>query len=167
MCLAHSYAAGGVRGYGSPTSAAELQRLRGLGATWISLTPFGFQESLSATQVRGLYGERSDARWQSSGETDARLVAEIRAAHALGLKVLLKPHLWVGRGAWRAEIDPGSAAGWEAWKASYAAFHRHCAEVARAEGVARHAIGPGRRAGARRVPAWWRGRGCFWMTRFR
>ncbi|MEO0325531.1 MAG: hypothetical protein AAF447_21415 [Myxococcota bacterium] len=155
LCLAHSYAGGGARGYGSASSAAELRRLRDLGATWVSLTPFGYQDRLDATRVRGLY-ERGSGRWESAGETDERLVGEIRAAHGLGLKVLLKPHLWVGRGAWRAEIDPGTTEGWRRWQASYGAFLQHYAELASREGVALLAVGTELRSSALRFPDWWR-----------
>ncbi|MEM1413868.1 MAG: hypothetical protein AAGH15_03165 [Myxococcota bacterium] len=155
VCVAHSYGGGGARGYGSASSRAELRRLRDLGTTWVSLTPFGYQRSLSDTRVRGLF-ERAEGRWEAAGETDARLVREIHAAHELGLKLLLKPHLWVSGGAWRAEIDPGSEAGWESWRASYRRFLLHYAALAERESVALLAVGTELRSSATRFPEWWR-----------
>jgi len=40
------------------------------------------------------------------------------------------PQLWVESGQWRAEIDPRTDAGWDAWTKSYGAFVRGWAEVA-------------------------------------
>jgi hypothetical protein len=56
-------------------------------------------------------------------------------AHARGLSVMLVPHLWVESGGWRAEIEPGSDAGWEAWTKSYGAWVKTWARLAEEERV--------------------------------
>ena len=128
MSVAHNYQQGGERGYGSPTSHATLVELKGLGVNWISLTPFGFMRGKSADQIQLATRARE-------GERDDRMKVDIAAAHALGLKVMLKPHLWIHHGVWCGEINPGSPIRWENWKQSYRQFILHYAEFSQATGV--------------------------------
>jgi hypothetical protein len=85
---------------------------------WISVTPFGWQENLASTAIES----NGEAGYWS--ESDSGVVELARMAHAHGLRVVLKPHLWVtgGGAAKLAELDPGSEAGWRAWFSSYRAF---------------------------------------------
>ena len=50
-----------------------------------------------------------------SAVTDQQLVAGIRAARALGLQVVLKPHIWVEDSHWQGEIHMSSPADWARW----------------------------------------------------
>ena len=95
-----------------------------MGATWVSLTPFGRTWDLKPTGV--------DLTFEVPFEENRRdVLTAIRQAHARGLKVLLVPHLWVESGEWRALIDPGDDAAWARWAASYRAFILTWADVAR------------------------------------
>lgn len=134
MSVAHAWQNGGSRGYGTPTSEATLEELSRLGVNWISLTPFGFSRTLSDTTIRS-------SAALNHAESAARVRAEIQAAHARGLRVLLKPHLWIGTGAWCGTINPGSEDGWRAWEASYQDFIVGWAELAEASGVELFAVG--------------------------
>lgn len=112
------------RGYGSEAYGRALDEAVQMGATWVSLTPFGRVESLRSSQV--------SLQFEAPFEENRRAVARgIEMAHERGLKVLLVPHLWVEAGGWRAELDPGSDAGWRAWAESYGHFLLTWAEVAR------------------------------------
>ena len=137
VSLAHNYQGGGARGYGSPTSAASLAELRALGATWVSLTPFGFADGLDASDVHGAH--ESPPQMPAGGETDARLRAEIRAARGLGLRVLLKPHVWIRGGAFRGDLRPRG--GVDAFLASHERFVLHYATLAEETGVDALVIG--------------------------
>ena len=101
--------------YGSPASEASLRKLHELGVNWISIMPFGFQRSEPNVRVGGY-------------EDDDSLRGATRQAHALGMKALLKPHVWardeVAMERWTDEQ-------WQAWFASYEAFITHYAELAR------------------------------------
>lgn len=118
-----------------PVEATDLAPLRDLGVSWISQTPFGWAPSLTSTEVR-FSGDRG--MW---GETDAGLAKTAVAARALGIKTLLKPHLWVRHGAWQGDIAFSTDAEWAAWFASYEAFIVHYAELAEASGVDALAVG--------------------------
>lgn len=149
VCYAHNYQHGGMRGYGSETSRRSLEELRALGVEWVSLTPFGFMNALSATTVH-------HAGDHEAAETDARMQAEIAAAHAMGLRVQLKPHVWIRGGGWRGQIDPGSDDGWAAWFDSYAEWIVGYAAMAEALGVAALAVGVELGSSTRRFPERWR-----------
>ena len=99
LSLAHDYQLGRTRGYGSATSAETLGELVNVGVEWVSLTPFGFMRSLNEPPVRFI-GD------YPRGETDARMRGVIRQAKERGLKILLKLHLWIARGEWRALKSP-------------------------------------------------------------
>lgn len=127
VCYAHDWSDRGARGYGTESDAAQLRRLRDLGATWVSVTPFGFLPSATATAVRGAYDRRG-------AETDAALATTIARAKALGLRVLLKPHLWV-RGSWPGALRPPGAAGEEALMRTWSALALHYADLAARAGA--------------------------------
>ena len=131
VCYAHSMAGG--RGYGSPDSEASLRALAGLGVTWVSLTPFGFQRTEKDTVIR----------WSGSriAETDERVAGAAAQARRAGMKVMLKPHLWLRPPQWPGSIDPGTDAGWVAWFASYREFILHYARLAETERMDAFCIG--------------------------
>ncbi|HMJ10191.1 MAG TPA: hypothetical protein VK524_02240, partial [Polyangiaceae bacterium] len=55
--------------------------------------------------------------------------------------VMLVPHLWVERGGWRGEIEPGDDAAWDRWARAYRAFLLTWTEVARESGVEMLSVG--------------------------
>lgn len=134
VCVAHNYQNHGRSGYGTAASAHTLKELHALGVDWISLTPFGFTPNLTSTEVRhiGDYAE---------GETDERIVREVRESRRLGLSVLLKPQLWVSGGQWRGELSPKSGDGWSEWFDNYARWILRYAELAEANDIEILAVG--------------------------
>ena len=101
--------------YGSPASEESLKRLRELGVNWISIMPFGFQRSEPAVRMGGY-------------EDDDSLRGATRQAHALGIKVMLKPHVWSRD---EAAMMRWTDEEWRAWLVSYEAFITHYATLAR------------------------------------
>lgn len=103
------------RGYGSPAFERGLDEAVRLGATWISLTPFG--------RVWNLKGTGVDRSFELPvAKNERALQRAVRQAHARGLKVLLVPHLWVESGEWRGELDPETPEDWRRFAESYRAF---------------------------------------------
>jgi hypothetical protein len=116
------------KGYGSAASARAMAEISRMGATWVSITPYGRVFDLAPTGI--------DWSFEARFEDNRRAVlAAMRQAHAQGLRVLLVPHLWVENGQWRGEIDPGSDEAWSTWAAAYRAFLLAWTEVAH-EGAA-------------------------------
>lgn len=116
------------KGYGSAAFERTVAEAASMGATWLSLTPFGRIADLSPTGVAQTF--------EAPFEENKRAVARaVRAAHARGMCVLLVPHLWVESGGWRGEIELGSDEAWARWSVGYTHFVRAWAEVARDSGV--------------------------------
>lgn len=94
---------------------------------WITLVPFGGQSDYDSPRVR--MGRDSLRQLRR----DSFLKQNIRVAHAAGLKIFLKPHIWMSNpsdGKWRSDIFPTNEAAWEEWSASYRKFLLHYAKVA-------------------------------------
>lgn len=138
----------GGLGYGSDASREELANLRELGVDWVALTPFGYQHSAGQDRVAGFDPDeplehfltsRSDRPVERPGRdrtlTDRHLADEVAAAHSLGLKVLVKPHIWshdFRRGDdWHGTIEQDNPQAHERWRRSYLRFMLHYARLAR------------------------------------
>jgi len=132
----------------SRIDATNLAPLHELGVDWISQTPFGWAPSLTSTEVRY---ESSGGLW---GETDDGLVKTAAWAHELGIKTLLKPHLWVRHGEWPGDIVMATDDGWKQWFASYESFILHYARLAEANGFEALAIGTELGKTTRRTAEW-------------
>jgi hypothetical protein len=137
------------RGYGSTYSAGLLDELARMGATWVSITPFGRIWSLQSTHIRMDF----EAPFADNRAAVTRMV---RQAHERGLKVLLIPHLWVETEGWRGEIDPGSDVGWAAYQASYRAFVLSWAKLAGEISVDAFSIGVECKSWSGRFAGVWR-----------
>jgi len=96
---------------------------------WITYVPWGHQENYDSPSVEG--GPSLDSlRFM---RRDSSLRNRITLAHEAGLKVFLKPHIWIYRptdGTWRSDIFPTNDENWEAWKTSYRDFILYYAQVA-------------------------------------
>lgn len=116
------------KGYGSRACAETMREARRLGANWVSLTPFGRVWDLESTGIDPVF----EAPYPDARDGVRRAIHQ---AHREGLRVMLVPHLWVESGGWRAEIDPKTDAGWQAWARSYRRFLLSWAKLAEEEGV--------------------------------
>jgi hypothetical protein len=122
------------KGYGTAACARTMAELARMGATWVSLTPYGRVWNLAPSGI--------DWTFEAPFADNRRAVlAAMRQAHAQGLRVLLVPHLWVESGQWRGEIDPGTEAGWRAWARAYRGFVLAWAEVAKEGGADMLSVG--------------------------
>ncbi|HTQ81127.1 MAG TPA: hypothetical protein VMM92_14100 [Thermoanaerobaculia bacterium] len=110
-------------GYQSPEIDARLAALRGLGADAVSIMPFGFQREPDRPEIAFL-------NRHPRSETDAAVVHAVRRAHAHGMTVLYKPHLWVPHDHWPGDIEMKTEADWAAWWSGYRRFILHHAVLA-------------------------------------
>ncbi|MDE1146273.1 MAG: hypothetical protein PW843_06555 [Azospirillaceae bacterium] len=115
--------------YGSVGAAASFAHVRALGADTVALIPFLWQPTPASP----------DLVMGSAVPLD-RLRAGIRQAHAAGLKVLLKPHIWIPE-HWAGQVRMGNDADWTAWFGRYRALLTTLATLADEEKVEMLAIG--------------------------
>jgi hypothetical protein len=121
-------------GYHAPALGDRLDRLRRLGADAVSLMPFAFQEGRDRPRLAFL-------NRRPEGESDIGLIHAARLAHARGLRVLWKPHLWVAGDGWPGEVQMRNAADWAAWWTSYRRYVLHHAFLARWAGAELFSVG--------------------------
>ncbi len=149
------------RGYGSPLSAGELAHLRLLGVTHVALTPFGYQRSADAASLAG-YRSRTDVYTpRDRTMTDAHLAAEMDNAHAAGLRVAMKPHIWSndfwgGHHEWHGTVRQNTPEDHAAWWRAYRAMTLHYARLAQAHGADLFVLGTELVTMTREHPEEWR-----------
>lgn len=139
----------GPVGYGSDRCAAAIDELAGIGATWVSLTPFGRMDDLRTADVEHDF-EIPAAR------NEELIRATAAMARARGLEVAIIPHVYVVSGEWRGEIDPGPPEAWREWFGSYRAFVLRFARLAEEVGAGLFSIGVEFRSSSNFHEAEWR-----------
>ncbi|ALJ01500.1 hypothetical protein DC20_15585 [Rufibacter tibetensis] len=105
----------------------QLQKAKDHGVEWIAQTPFGWQKNhntpeLAFSSQRGYWGER-----------DEGLIQTTQLARSIGLKTLLKPHIWLRNnkdGAWVGSIKMTSEEDWKTWFQNYRTMMLHYARLA-------------------------------------
>ncbi|MFZ5878848.1 MAG: glycoside hydrolase family 113 [Chloroflexota bacterium] len=103
------------------------------GATWIALIVTCNQATIDSTDITCAHGP-----------TDEETIHAIQAAHAAGLRVMLKPHLDLSEdfSHWRGEIGSNfNAEQWQAWFVSYTAYIAHFASLAQSQDVDAFVVG--------------------------
>ena len=125
------------RSHNNLLSERSRQSLRYLesrvGAEWIALNPFGYQRVVDEPDIR--FG---------GDPPDEHLRHAVSQAHQLGLKVMLKPHIWLrapSADQWRGTIAMSTEDDWDRWFANYERFILHYAELASSERVDLFCIG--------------------------
>lgn len=103
----------------------EIANLLKYYVNWISQTPFAFQRDANASSLATNFS--SDRVWW--GESDEGISKTTALARKAGIKTLLKPHIWVGKG-WPGDIEMKSDTSWQRWFRIYEKFIVHYAELA-------------------------------------
>jgi Glycoside Hydrolase Family 113 len=106
--------------YASPGARQMLRTLHADGVNAVALVPYGRMQ-LGSPEVRG-FGQHS---WES----DEGLRELTRLAHAIGMKVMLKPGIWI-RGHFGGDIEFPNPADREKWFDNYGNFIERYAKLA-------------------------------------
>ena len=115
--------------FGSESAKLALTNAKEFGARAVAIVPFFWQSSpTNPYLVRG------------TDMSDEELRAAIRDAHALGLAVLVKPHLWVPN-SWAGTVGMMSEEAWQQWFANYRRELERIARIAEGERAEALAIG--------------------------
>jgi len=114
---------------GSPSSERSLRHLRDLGGNAVALIPFLWQPAPSDPRI--VLGDAISLD---------QLRAGIKQARGLGLKVMVKPHVWVPQ-TWAGAIEFKDAADQAEWLARYRAILLDLATLAQGEGAEALALG--------------------------
>jgi len=117
---------------------ASFDSLSKVNANWISLMPYAFVPKGSAA-VRFQTEPIGNKQWW--GETPQGIKKCITLAKDKGIKVMLKPHLWLGWGQFTGDLDFKTAAEWLEFERSYKAYLLTFAKIAEEENVEVFCIG--------------------------
>lgn len=142
-----------IGGFGGPFDLdalpATLAELREVGVDHVALIPSFFQRRL---------GDSTFVWRGGASAVDTTTRAAIRAVHGAGMRVLLKPHLWLedrSDGAWRGDILPAEE-DWPGWRRAYREAVLGYARLAAEERVAAISIGSELTELALARPGFWR-----------
>lgn len=130
-------------------SPAALDPVVDLGAGWIAVIPYAFVDPEDPAVVfdreRQYWGERSEG-----------VAATIEWAQGRGLRVLLKPHLWVRGQGWPGEFEPHGDEAWATFLDGYRDYILRFAAVADSTGAAMFSVGTEVDIVAEKRPDYWR-----------
>ena len=127
--------------FGGAAARRALAQAKRVGARAVAIVPFLWQPSPASPDI----GRGSDM-------SDADLRTAIRDAHALGLAVMVKPHVWVPQ-SWAGAVAMRNDADWQAWFANYGRALGAIAHIAADERAEALAIGT-ELAGTTQRPEW-------------
>lgn len=99
-------------------------------ANHAAIMPFGFIRDVNSPEI--IY----DTERQWFGETKKGALQYIKMLHENGVKVMVKPHIWISKGEFTGTLTMNSEEDWRALEASYEKFilnYAHCAQEANAD----------------------------------
>jgi len=118
----------------NPFPSNPMTPLKEINAGWIAVVPYGFtppnQPSVYFT----------DQSWKWWGETTEGATTTIQLAHAAGLKVMMKPQIYIP-GKWTGSLNFSTEAQWEKWEMEYTNYILHFAKIAASNNVELFCIG--------------------------
>lgn len=94
-----------------PFDKNPMPKIQQVNAEWIAIIPYAFSKPGNTNIIFNV-----DGQWW--GERPEGIKKTIRLAKQAGLKVMLKPQLWVP-GSWTGGIDFEKEEDWQAWEKSY------------------------------------------------
>ena len=131
-----------------PFSQNPMPAVKAVGAGWIAVVPYAF----SRPGTPNVQYHESGGQWW--GEQPAGVRETIRLAHEAGVRVMLKPQVWIPRG-WTGALDFASDEDWASWEAAYERYILRFAALADSTGVDMFCIGTEFRTSIEKRPQFW------------
>lgn len=128
--------------------ASWAKSVKQINAGWVAVMPYAFghagQSALQFDQAHQWWGERFEG-----------IQTIIHQAHSQGLKVMMKPMIWV-MGSWAGGFDLETEKEWLQWEANYRIYITRLADIAIAEKVELFCIGTELNTACRKRPKFFR-----------
>lgn len=131
-----------------PFSENPMPPITSIGANWIAVIPYAFTRQ-GVPDVR--YSENGKQWW---GERPVGIRESVRLAHEAGIKVMLKPQVWVPRG-WTGNLNFPTDSSWTLWENGYERYILRFAALADSIGAEMFCIGTEFRISIERRPQFW------------
>ena len=141
---------------GDSINSNNIIQLKEVGATWISQTPFGWMNGYQQPNIRMDTSHRGSG-W-GWGESDIGLAYTAQLAREMGVRSMLKPHIWLRNsgGKWRSDIAMKADEEWDLWFENYERFIMHYARVAERAQMESLCIGTELQTTTKKHPEKWR-----------
>ena len=136
----------------APPKATDLLMFDALdssGSNWVAIIPYGF-----TPRVQNIVISNVSNQWW--GETKKGVIAMIRRAQTKGMKVMIKPHVWVQGEGWPGSFDLQTESKWHAWEQSYENYIITYAQVADSLQVDLFCIGTEYRMSVQKRSLFWK-----------
>ena len=117
-------------------------------ANWVTVIPYGFTRK-SEAEVK--YNEK----WQWWGERPIGVRTTIQLAKEQGIKVMLKPQIWMMSG-WVGHMDFDTESDWKIWETSYEKFIMQMVDIANEEKVELFCVGTEFEIAVVKRPQYWK-----------
>lgn len=121
-----------------------------INAEWVALMPYGFTEGGTPNFV---YGKNNQWKWW--GESPRGVAHCVQMAHAKGLKVMLKPHMWIGHGTFTGHFDLTTEEEWKTFEEGYGKYLLEFARIADTTNVDLYCIGTEMQTFVKKRPQFW------------
>lgn len=117
-------------------------------ADWLSIVTFAV-----ATQNEPDLIFDVDGQWW--GERPDGINATIKEAREQGMKLMIKPQVWMNDG-WVGDFDPKDEATWQAWQCNYQSWILQLGELAETASIELFCIGTEYKKAVQKRPEFWR-----------
>jgi hypothetical protein len=122
--------------------------LEDLNTEWVALIPYGYTR-------KGASSVRFNIEWQWWGEKIEGIRTSIKMAHSNGIKVMIKPQVYIHRG-WVGSMDFESEEEWQNWENDYRTYVLTYAKIAAEENVHLFCIGTEYKLAVQERTAYWK-----------
>lgn len=131
-----------------PFALNPMPAVKSVGANWIAVVPYAFTRP---GQPVVHYNEHG---WQWWGERPEGVRETVRLAHEAGIRVLLKPQVYIP-GSWTGALDFPTPAAWSQWEAGYEHYLLRMAQLADSTGADLFCIGTEFNTAIAKRPGFW------------
>ncbi len=128
----------------------DIDPLKNINATWVSVMPYAFAPNRDGE----LYYNTQRQWW---GESKAGVAHTIGLIQANGLKVMLKPQVWMRHGGYTGEFTANGESEWKLFEANYRNYILEFAHLADSMKVELFCIGTEWEAFIQHRPTYWSG----------
>ena len=94
-------------------------------SNYVALMPYSFIRTASTPKVEF----NNKEAW--FGETEKGLLQYAKAFKKADIKIMVKPHLWIGRGVFTGALKPTTETQWKLLESSYRAYIHHLCKSSR------------------------------------
>jgi hypothetical protein len=105
-------------------SDSHIMPVVNLSANYAAIMPYGFFRDISNPEI--IYN--TDRQW--FGESRQGVKQYIEALKNRGIKIMMKPHIWIGRGDFTGHVEMSSEEKWKQFEVSYSKYILDFAKLA-------------------------------------